>query len=80
MARKLLGRSPLARLRVQAGLSQAAAAAKLGITQQALSRLEIGLNRPNSSTFSKLLRVYRVDANRLLATVDRTALQRAAAA
>lgn len=72
MARKLQGRSPLALLRIRAGLDQATAAEKLGITQQGLSRLETGISRPSNRTLSKLIKLYGGDANVVFTAIQKT--------
>lgn len=52
--------------RIQAGLTQAQVADKLGITYQAISNYERGVNRIEVETLLKLCEIYNIDINELL--------------
>ena len=59
------GENTLAVLRMEAGLSQADVAARLGTSQAAVSRLESGSQEPRFSTLQKLAAILEVDLNTL---------------
>lgn len=74
----LEGSGPLARLRVLAGLTQAAAAAKLGISPQHLQRLEAGHHDPRAALITSMAKAYRVTIEVVMRAVE--SARRAAAA
>ncbi|HXU06541.1 MAG TPA: helix-turn-helix transcriptional regulator [Polyangia bacterium] len=72
--------SQLAGLRLRTGLSQSSAAAALGVTQQALSRLETGFCMPSASTIFKMHKLYRSSWAELMNAIRKTGGGRKAAA
>lgn len=74
----LEGSGPLARLRMRAGLTQVAAAVKLGITPQYLQRLEAGLHDPRTSLIPAISKVYNVTADAALRAIENSRRQAAA--
>ena len=59
-------------LRVMANLTQAEAAAKVGVTQAALSDWENGKYRPSPAAISKLAEVYNVTEADVLKAIEAT--------
>lgn len=66
----------LAALRKAAGLSQDSAAEALGITRQAVSRWEQGVNVPSLDSLRALSRLYGVSLDELLCCGERPAEQK----
>lgn len=58
----------LKKARLDAGLTQAEAARRLGITYQAISNYERGINRVDTDTLRKLCSIYNVSISDLLRT------------
>ena len=58
----------LKKARLDAGLTQAEAAKKLGLSFQTISSYERGINRIDSDTLLKLCEIYRTSVSRLLTT------------
>ena len=58
----------LKKARIDAGLTQAEAAKKLGLSFQTISSYERGINRIDSDTLLKLCEIYRTSVSRLLTT------------
>lgn len=58
----------LKKARLDAGLTQKDAADKLGITYQAISNYERGINRVDTDTLSRLCRIYGIQISNLLST------------
>lgn len=53
-------------MRERAGIGMIEAAAHFGVTKQAVSAWELGLNRPNSETLAEMARYYDCSADELL--------------
>lgn len=58
------------RLRNERGLSQAALAEKLGVTNKAVSKWETGKAKPTTDTLRRLAAIFETDVNELLAWRD----------
>ena len=57
-------------LRTQAGLSQAELAAKLGVTNKAVSKWEVGKAKPNVETLRKISSLFQISIDELLKIRD----------
>ena len=67
----LKGSGSLARLRIRARLTQAAAAAKLGVTLQHFQRLEQGLHDPRATVVEAMAKTYKVDIDAIMRAFKR---------
>ena len=62
--------------REDAKLTQPEAAAKAGIEQSYLSKLETGKSHPSDEVFSKLVEAYDIDVDQMIMSVDSVELRK----
>lgn len=63
-------------LRVMANLTQAEAAAKVGVTQAALSDWENGKYKPSPAAITKLAEAYRVTSSAIADAIEATSTEK----
>lgn len=64
--------SDLARMRIERGMTQEAAARLIGVDHSQISRYESGTSDPSLSVFRSMRETYGVTADALLRAIDRS--------